>query len=99
MKVSIPLSKLEDKNNEVYYIRYTPNKFYYYLLSFLFFIFICTLLGYIFTKNHDIGWLYINFLFGLGIMILLCPHIIQLYISCVKKQQINTDNEGDINFN
>ena len=98
MNVSIPLSKLENKDDEIYYIRYRPNKFYYYLLTFLFFIFICTLLGYIFTKEHDIGWLYINFLIGLAVMMLLCPHIVQLYITCVKKKEGVGRIESDIEF-
>lgn len=98
MIVEVPLSQLENKDEEVYYIRYKPSKCYYYFLTFLIFIFICTLLGYILTKNHDIGWLYVNFLIGLGVMILLCPHIVQLYISCVKKKEGKGRIEADIEF-
>ena len=98
MNVPVPLSKLENKDEEVYYIRYRPNKVYYYLLILLFFIFICTLLGYIYTKEHDIGWLYINFLIGLAVMFLSCPYIVQLYVTCEKKKEGVGRIESDIEF-
>ena len=62
-----------------------------YFSIILLFIFICTLIGYFYTNRHDVGWLYINFIIGLCILILLCPHLMQMYVTCNEKKNMQKD--------
>ena len=98
MITDIPLSELENKDERVYYIKFRYFKYFRCLIIILIFIFICTLLGYIYTKRHDVAWLYINFLVGLAILLLMTPHILGLYVTCNEKKQVNQRIEADIEF-
>ena len=92
MITNVPLSELENKDEKVYYIKFRHSKYFKCLIIILLFIFICTLIGYFYTNRHDVGWLYINFIIGLCILILLCPHLMQMYVTCNEKKIIKESN-------
>ena len=91
MITNIPLSELENKDEKVYYIKFINIKYIKCTLGIFIFLFICTLIGYFVTGKHDVAWLYINFLFGLAILILIFPHVMSMYVTCNEKKN-NTQN-------
>ena len=98
MITDIPLSELENKDEKVFYIKFRYFRYFRCLLILLTFIFLCTLLGYIYTKKHDVAWLYINFLVGLFILILMIPHILSIYVTCNERKKVDHRIEADIEF-